>query len=346
MWQGIYGHDDVVERFRRSIACGRLASTYLFVGPEGIGKRTFAEALAKALLCQTTSDEALEACGRCESCRLFDAGNHPDYDEVSLPAGRRTLSIDLFVGDREHRNQAGLCHSISLRPSLGRRRAAIIDDADWLSVESANCLLKTLEEPPEGALLILIGTSRSRQLPTILSRAQVVRFSPPDPEAAAQLLLEKQLVADPAQAAELASAAEGSLARAAELADGTLWELRQQLAGPLAAGEIDVARLASQLSEQIQSAGNEAEQRRQRFRQIVGLAIDIYRQQLRTLAAPERTREPTDSLTPVVAALDRCLEAQEQINRNANQTILLETWLSDLADLGSCGRESRRDRPR
>ena len=159
-------------------AAGGLASTYLFVGPEGIGKRRFALALAKALLCPNTAADPLEPCGHCESCRLFDAGNHPDLDVVSLPKDKSTLPLDLFIGDKDHRNQDGLCHRISLRPFLGGRKIAIIDDADHFSAESANCLLKTLEEPPPRSLLILIGTSPSRQLPTIRSRSQVVRFRP------------------------------------------------------------------------------------------------------------------------------------------------------------------------
>src|SRR5690606_13925595 len=88
MWQGIRGHDEVVERFRLTLEAGRLASTYLFVGPSGIGKRSFALKLAQALLCQRTPDERLEPCGACESCRLLLAGNHPDVIAVGKPAGK------------------------------------------------------------------------------------------------------------------------------------------------------------------------------------------------------------------------------------------------------------------
>jgi DNA polymerase-3 subunit delta' len=91
MWQGILQHDEIAERFRTVLRRGRLASTYLFVGPEGIGKRRFALALAKALLCPNNAEDPLEPCGRCESCRLFDAGNHPDLDLVGLPKDKSTL---------------------------------------------------------------------------------------------------------------------------------------------------------------------------------------------------------------------------------------------------------------
>ena len=196
MWHGILGHDDVVEQFRRTLASGRLASTYLFVGPPGVGKRRFAIELAHSLLCTESDEAALEPCGKCESCRMFAAGNHPDLELIGLPPDKATLPIDLFIGDREHRNQEGLCHRIGLRPFFGRRKVAIIDDADHFGIASANCLLKTLEEPPPSAMLILIGTSPSRQLPTIRSRSQVVRFRGLDVETVANILIESGAVAE------------------------------------------------------------------------------------------------------------------------------------------------------
>ena len=95
---------------------------------------------------------------------------------VARPPGKSFIPVDLFIGDREHRSQEGLCHRLSLRPASEKRRIAIIEDADFLNEEGANCLLKTLEEPPPGSVLILIGTSQQRQLPTIRSRCQVIRF--------------------------------------------------------------------------------------------------------------------------------------------------------------------------
>ena len=135
MWQGIRGHDGAVDRFRQSLAGGRLASSYLFLGPHGVGKRTLALKLARALLCQTCKPTELEACGNCDSCRQAEAGSHPDLSVVSLPSGKSKMPVDLFLGDRDHRNQEGLCHEISMRPMFGSRRVSVIDDADHLSVE-------------------------------------------------------------------------------------------------------------------------------------------------------------------------------------------------------------------
>src|SRR3954467_4085759 len=163
MWQGILGHDDVVAQFRRTLASGRLASTYLFVGPPGVGKRRFAIELAHSLLCTESDEAALEPWGKCDSCRMVAAGNHPDLELIGLPADKATLPIDLFIGDRDHRNQEGLCHRIGLRPFFGRRKVAVLDGAVTFGIPSANCLLKTLEGPPPSAMLTLISTISTRQ---------------------------------------------------------------------------------------------------------------------------------------------------------------------------------------
>src|SRR5256885_174218 len=199
-WQSIRGHDRVVEKFRRALAKGRLASTFLFVGPPGIGKRTFALKLAQGLLCERVPEVRLEPCGECSSCHQVASLNHPDVETVVKPADKAFIPVELLIGDLEHRMPAGLCYSIALKPSSGRRKVAIIDDADYLNKEGANCLLKTLEEPPPSSVLILIGTSEQRQLPTIRSRCQIVRFQSLAESDVAALLIEQRLCDDPEMA--------------------------------------------------------------------------------------------------------------------------------------------------
>ncbi len=323
MWQGIVGHDDVVERFRRTLASGRLASTYLFVGPPGVGKRRFALELAHALLCAESAESALSPCGRCESCRLFAAGNHPDLEVLGLPADKASLPIELFIGDRDHRNQEGLCHRIALKPFFGRRKIAIVDDADHFGIASANCLLKTLEEPPPSALLILIGTSPARQLPTIRSRSQIVRFGPLDAAAVARILQEGGLIADRDEAARAAALSEGSVEQALRLADASLWQFRDQLLAELRAPDFDAARLGRSVQAFVDEAGKEPARRRDRLRQIIGFAVEFHRGALRDAARGE-----TDD---ALAALDASLAALEHVDRNANQATLIAWWVSELA---------------
>lgn len=345
MWHGIHGHDAIVEKFRNSLAQGRMAASFLFLGPSGVGKRTFAIKLAQALFCQRSETQQLEPCGQCDSCQLVVAGNHPDLDLVGLPAGKRWLPVDLFLGDRDHRNQEGLCHSISLRPQMSQRRVAIIDDADYLTIESANCLLKTLEEPPPGAVLILIGTSRGRQLPTILSRTQTVRFAPLEDAIMSQLILNQEIATDAAAAEKLARACGGSLSRAAQLVDPELWEMQDQLLPQLTPSRLDSVRLARELVAFVNQAGKEADARRQRLRALLHMVAGHFRQLLRGASGAPSLPLPTlAEFGPAVedcalAVLDRCLDAELQLDRNANQATLLECWLDDLASVfSSCAR--------
>lgn len=342
-WQGLVGHDAVVDRFRRILARGRLASTFLFVGPDGIGKRTFALKLAQALLCGERAEVRLDPCGRCESCVQAAAGTHPDILTVAKPVEKSELPVALLIGPKEKRMQEGLCHDLALKPFFGRRRVAVIDDADYLNEEGANCLLKTLEEPPPRALLILIGTSLERQLPTIRSRCQTVRFDPLEPRAIADLLVAEGTTTDRAAAQRLASWSEGSLARARDLADPELWKFRQVLLARLADAELDSVRFAEAVGKFVDEAGNDAFRRRNRLRQVIGFAAEFYRQLARSLsgAAAGEDTETQQAIATVargnggdaqwaVDRLDRCIEALGHVDRNANQGALIAAWVDDL----------------
>lgn len=175
--EALRGHAAAADRFSLLSRRGRLSGTHLFVGPADARADAFAARLAKAVLCLEPRDP-LDACGTCLACVRFDAGSHPDFELVRKPEDRSTIPLDAFIGDAGHRMREGLCWRILLRPALSRRKVAIILDADHLSDEAANCLLKTLEEPPDHAIIILVGTSVERQLPTIRSRCQVLRFRP------------------------------------------------------------------------------------------------------------------------------------------------------------------------
>jgi DNA polymerase III subunit delta' len=320
-WQNLEGHDPIVERFRHAIARGRFGSAFLFVGSEGVGKRSFAIALAKGLFCTRADESELNPCGRCASCVQIDAGTHPDLLQVAKPSERSYLPVELIIGDRDHRMRRGLIHDIGLKPFRGRRKMAIIDDADYLNAEGANAMLKTLEEPPPGSVLILIGTSTSRQLPTIRSRCQLVRFGRLDESVIANILLNEGLTDDPAMAAAWAAASEGSPVVARQLADEQLSQFQETLWQMLAAVATESVELGQSVSQFVDNAGKEAPVRRARLRQVVRSAIDYYRQSIEAVWRDES----------VDRSLDRCLDALTQIDRNANQTTLIECWADDLA---------------
>lgn len=350
-WQGIQGHDDVVEQFRRAIQGGRLASTFLFVGPAGAGKRSLADKLAQTLLCEVRPPAAMDPCDHCSACQQVLAGTHPDFHVVRKPKDRNVIPVELFIGDGSHRMREGLCHDIALKPFRGGRKIAIIDDADHLNQEGANCLLKTLEEPPPQSVLILIGTSEQKQLPTIRSRCQIVRFSPLSQETVAQLLLETKSTDDPRLAGELAQLADGSITNALQLIDPAVREFRDQLCQQLASPPWRHGELAKLVTSFVEAGGKEGTAKRARLRQAIHFAIDVYRQLIarlhgRPTAGDEVLTRSTNSLSHhwpsgdsgAAECIDLCLNVLTDVDSNANLATLVDWWLDELATVTRTGR--------
>ncbi|WP_164104133.1 DNA polymerase III subunit [Candidatus Laterigemmans baculatus] len=324
------GHHRQREWFRNAIRSGRLGSTFLFVGPEGIGKRTFALQLAKTLLCERSEPAELAPCGDCSACRQVAAGTHPDVLQVRKPDDRSYIPVEILIGPREARMREGLCHDIRLRPMSGERRIAILDDADVLNAEGANCLLKTLEEPPPRAVIILIGTSLQRQLPTIRSRCQVVRFDPPPRDEAVEILRLHAAAAEVSEEQLRAAldAADGELSRAATLLSEESRHFQQTLHAVLGDGLPSAVELAKLVGGYVDAAGSDAPPRRQRMRQVSELAADHFRRRLRAAATSGTLSGP--SVAEDLYRLNRSLEMRYQIDRNANQATLIEAWADDL----------------
>ncbi len=164
----------------------RLAHALLFQGPAGTGKKQFARALAQALLCQKP-DESAAACGQCESCKLINAGTHPDLRllKPTPPATSTSSNPVLSIKIDALRD---MYRALAETSQFGGYRVAVIEDADKMPVQAANSLLKTLEEPGRDTLLILVS-SHPHHLPvTIRSRCQAIRFQIPQRTAALEWL--------------------------------------------------------------------------------------------------------------------------------------------------------------
>lgn len=341
-WQGIEGHDAVAADFARSHARGRVAGTYLFIGPAGVGKASFARQLAKAVTCRAPR-AGLVACDSCASCVQAEAGSHPDIEIVRKPEDRATIPLEALIGDADHRLREGLCWRLLLRPVLGGRRVAIILDADHLSEEAANCLLKTLEEPPPEALIILVGTALERQLPTIRSRCQIVRFQPLSADAVVRVLSseEPSATGDPGRLEACAAAAAGSLARARLLLDDELVAFRSRVFRTLGETPLRGVELARDVIAFVEAAGKEAPPRRARLRVALDFAVEFFRAALRRDAAGTL---PTDAVLAAAVhdwrgdaeradgALAATLDALDAIERNANLTTLVDAWTAILEE--------------
>jgi DNA polymerase-3 subunit delta' len=346
LWDKLIGHAAQREMLRNAIAKGRLAHTFLFIGPSGIGKRMFAKAVAQSLLCERHTDTDLDACGECSGCKQVAAASHPDFFQVGLPKDKRELPIALFAGDEERRGKEGLCHDLSLKPMAGRRKIAIIDDADCFNLESANCLLKTLEEPPPKSLLFLIGTTADAQLPTIRSRCQVLQFAPLTNGQVIEILLREELVEDPLHAEAVASLCDGSVQTATELLDPEIRSLREAIYSTLAADDRKRFDQALQIVEQVEAGSDTAAQRRAAA-WATRFVVEFYRESLLILNAddpPAATKESPiarflarftnrslDDTDLVGDLLERAFLADLHLESNMSAKLCVEGLLNDLA---------------
>jgi len=217
----IYGHGKAIAILKGLIAKDRIAHAYLFYGMEGVGKRTTAAVFARALNCAAADPP----CDDCASCRRAEHNNHPDIVTV----GEEGPIIKIATVKE-------LQAQMKFRPREGRMRVLIMPEADRMNPAAANALLKTLEEPSAGNILLLTS-ARPHALPmTILSRCQHLRFSPLPKEEVARFLREKQSVA-PDAAMILAASSGGSIGKALEMNRADYLTLRDALLDYLASDD-------------------------------------------------------------------------------------------------------------
>ena len=162
MFENILGNDKIKKELIGSINNEKYSHSYLFLGISGIGKKMIAKEFAKMILCGGEK----KYCNKCKSCIEFSSGNNPDFAEIN-PDGNN-VKIEQI---RE------LQRKIVEQPIISNKKVYIIDEADSMTKEAQNCLLKTLEEPPEFAVIILIGSNESNFLSTIKSRCTIIKFN-------------------------------------------------------------------------------------------------------------------------------------------------------------------------
>ena len=196
---------------QRAIKNEKVVNSYLFLGNEGIGKKTVALQFAKALNCLEGETEPGDACDHCASCKKIDSALHPDVLVIE-PEGQ-TIKVDQV---RQMQRQ------LAYKPYEGKRRVCILTAADRMAPHIPNTLLKTLEEPPLHTVIILLANNSKFILPTILSRCQSVRFNPLPIDMVSKWLMEGKPF-DEAEAHLLASLSEGSPGKALEIQE----EIRQ-----------------------------------------------------------------------------------------------------------------------
>ena len=160
----IIGNEKTKEELKRSFEEDKVSHSYMFVGIEGIGKQLIAKAFAQMILC---TNETEKGCNKCKSCIEFQSQNHPDFLYIE-PDGN-SIKIEQI---------RYLQRKIQEKPIISNKKVYIINDADKMTQEAQNCLLKTLEEPPEYSTIILIGSNENAFLNTIKSRCMKLIFQP------------------------------------------------------------------------------------------------------------------------------------------------------------------------
>lgn len=344
-WDSVLGHDDARKKFEVGFQSGRLASTFLFVGPNGIGKRTFSLTLAKTLLCSRR--DGFQPCDTCPSCKQVNGNEHPDVQYVCRLPEKAQLTMEQIVGEKGLQN--GFIHWVGKKPYYGDRKVAIIDDVDFLRIEGANALLKTLEEPPSGTMIILLGSSAQSQLSTIRSRSQLVRFSALDSNQVLKILGKMSLEADPDRIQAAAKASGGSVQNALNMLGEGVLEFRKIWLTRLASLSLTKGGFVKEATSFIEQAGKDATSKRSRITLLAGWGADFFRSLM--IVMSDESSSHTDQLVPdpmlrkaaeaakshyksglyeLTRAIDRCLESGRHVAANAHQATLLESWLIDL----------------
>ena len=205
---GVIGHADVVTHMQNAIRTDKVSHAYILSGESGSGKKLLAGLFAMTLQCE---EHGADPCGNCPSCKKALSGNHPDILYVTHEKAG-SVSVD------EIREQ--VVNDIAIRPYESRYKIYIIDDASKMTPQAQNALLKTLEEPPAYAVILLLAENPDALLPTILSRCVMLRLGPvPDTEI--QDYLMRQMHVPDYQAEIEASFAQGNIGRAKMIAQSS-----------------------------------------------------------------------------------------------------------------------------
>jgi len=329
MWQ-VVGQDRAVTLLQRNLERGSVAQAYLLVGPPQVGKLTLALAVAQAINCEV----AEPPCGECDPCRKVASGKHADVQVIGLSSNgnsndkpRAEISIDQV---RE------MQHSSSLPPFEGRHKVFIIDGAELMSNEAANCLLKTLEEPSEGVIFILLTANDSVLPDTVVSRCQRLELRPL-PTSQVETALSERRSLESTKTELLSRLCHGRLGWALTAADDDgLLQRRDQLMEKL----VEVIRGDNELRfDYAAQLAAQFSQNRASVQEVLDLWLDWWRDLLLvklgatdTITNVDHEVEVVDmergySLVQIRAFINSIQAAGEQLRQNANPRLVLEVLM-------------------
>ncbi len=339
----LFGHGPVIEGLWRAARGQRLAHALAFFGPPGVGKFLAAERLVLGLVCQRGPGDPCLVCGPCKRAL---SGSHPDV-LVLDPVEREVEEIPIAwitprdEPDKDRRPPGGVAleEFLSLRPLEGGWRAVVVREADRLGNEAQNALLKTLEEPGGDVLIVLESSSPDDLLPTVRSRLVPVWFGALAP-AEVEAVLQREGVAR-VEAAQLAHACRGAPGRALRLREQGATAVLERIAR-VAAGAIDPLAAAGEIGELDGefSGRTPSAKARARARAALDLVVEAVGDALRSRAGgadsrlAHRAAASACGAIPEVrlqAALERALEARQDVDRNLDPALAVERALLALA---------------
>jgi len=338
-FHNVIGHRHLLKPIARAVARDSLPPSLLFTGPDGIGKRLVAEALAQVLNCSSVISGdaheavAVDACGRCTACRRIARGGFPDVTMIE-PGETGWITVEPV---RDSTQQA------AYRPFEGRRRVVMIDQADRLVTQAQNALLKTLEEPPTSSQFLLITARPDTLLPTVRSRCPQLRFGRLSAADIAEVLMSRHGY-DEKDAGSAAAVAGGSIGHALDMASKEVVDARDAATGLL--GSVTETRdprarlVAAQglVGGKSRRRGTPAASRAELARRLLALSSLIRDLALLSVGADVRwlaNADLADDLICMVPAFDRerCAQAflavgraLDAVDRNASPKVVAD-WL-------------------
>lgn len=207
----IIGHENIIAQLKNAITNNKVNHAYIFDGDDGSGKRMVAKAFAEALLCEKGG---AEGCGECHFCKQTESGNNPDLIWV-----RHEKPGSIGVDDV----RTGLVEDIQIKPYNGRYKVYIIDEAEKMTVQAQNAILKTIEEPPAYSVIIFLTNNDEIFLPTIISRCIIFKFRPLRDSVVADYLMREHKLPE-YEARMCASYAQGKIGRAVSLVQSDVFD--------------------------------------------------------------------------------------------------------------------------
>jgi DNA polymerase-3 subunit delta' len=290
----IVGQPQAVSQLQLAITSGRVPHAMLFAGPRGVGRRTTAKAFARTLLCRNRPPGPARACGTCDDCRMTAADAHPDVHEVYKELAayhddsqvRQRVMQELSIAVV----RSFLIAPASRAPARGVAKVFIVRQAELMSDDAQDALLKTLEEPAPGVSIILLAQTPDQLLPTTRSRCRLVRFVPLPRPFVVQRLLEQQVPQPEAQF--WAAFTDGSLGAALAAAKSGLYEIKRRIVDGLAAAGGPEPSLGEKLTKQADELAESY---------VKSAKADASVDMSKTLA----TRQAASTLLQIIAGLHR-----------------------------------------